>query len=104
MFHGCEVTRLPEGGVTLASTENCPISAFAVGNKAFGIQYHAEATDTLVEEWTDLVPGNTLVKQLHGRDGVEKVRRSVSEAMPELRSNAKTIFRNFMAIASDDYR
>jgi GMP synthase-like glutamine amidotransferase len=98
-FHGCEVTRLPDGGVNLASTENCAIGAFAVGRAAFGIQYHAEATDTLVNEWTDLVPGNALVKKLYGPDGVTIVRKRVADAMPELRANAAMLYHNFMRIA-----
>ena len=97
-FHGCEVTRLPEGGVTLASTERCPIGAFTVGRNAFGIQYHAEATDTLVSDWTESGPARALVEQLHGGDGVAIVRSSVAEAMPELKDNAKRLYENFMSI------
>ena len=98
-FHGCEVTRLPTDGVRLASTFACPNAAFYAGSAAFGIQYHAEASDTLVNEWTDLAPGRALVEQLHGEDGVMRVRNRVASAMPEIKDNAKRLYRNFMNIA-----
>jgi GMP synthase-like glutamine amidotransferase len=99
-FHGCEVTQLPTGGVRLGSTVDCVNSAFTVGKAAFGIQYHAEATDSLVEQWTDLTPARALVEQLHGPDGVSHVLKKVGGAMPELKINAKTLYRNFMQIAA----
>jgi GMP synthase-like glutamine amidotransferase len=98
-FHGCEVTRLPAGGVLLASTFDCPNAAFYAGSAAFGIQYHAEANDTLVNEWTDLAPGKALVQQLHGEDGVMRVRNRVIGAMPDIKDNAKRLYSNFMNIA-----
>jgi GMP synthase-like glutamine amidotransferase len=100
-FHGCEITRLPPGGIRLASTADCAIGAFAVGSSAFGIQYHAEATDALVKEWTDLAPGRALVEKLHGPDGVTQVLGRLTGAMPELRDNARTLYQNFMKIAAN---
>jgi GMP synthase-like glutamine amidotransferase len=99
-FHGCEVTQLPPGGVPLASTVDCAIGAFTIGKAAFGIQYHAEATDALVKEWTDQAPARALVEQLHGPDGVSHVLQRVAGAMPELKDNAKMLYRNFMQIAA----
>ena len=47
MTHNDSVTELPEGFRTIASTENCPIAAFASDEKRFyGIQFHAEVTHT----------------------------------------------------------
>ena len=99
-FHACEVTRLPAGSVRLASTAACPNGAFVAGTSAFGIQYHAEATDTLVKEWTGTAPARALVEQLHGADGVAHILGRVSGAMPELRHNAHLLYRNFMQIAA----
>jgi GMP synthase-like glutamine amidotransferase len=100
-LHGCEVTQLPAGGVRLASTVDCEIGAFTIGKAAFGIQYHAEATDSLVKEWTDQEAARALVEQLHGTDGVSHVLGRVTGAMPELHDNAKTLYRNFMQIAAN---
>jgi GMP synthase-like glutamine amidotransferase len=100
-FHGCEVTRLPAGGVNLAATVDCANGAFTVGSAAFGIQYHAEATDTLVDEWFEHEAARTLAEQLHGPDGVMHVRTSVTGAMPDLKRNAELLYRNFMKISAN---
>lgn len=98
-WHGSEVKALPAGGVKLASTGDCSIAAFAVGSAAFGVQYHVEATDQLVNEWSDLPAGAELVTRLHGRDAVPRVRADVAAAMPELRANSRLFYDNFMDIA-----
>ncbi len=99
-FHACEVTRMPAGGVRLASSVDCLNGAFSIGSSAFGIQYHAEATDTLVKEWIDYESARALVEQLHGADGVAHVLGRVAGAMPELKDNARMIYQNFMKIAA----
>ncbi len=103
-FHGCEVTRLPDGAVRLASTADCSAGAFAAGSAAFGIQYHAEATDLLVDEWMEHDAARALVEKLHGVDGVKRVSTRVAAAMPELKHNARRLYRNFMDIARDGGR
>jgi len=51
-WHGAEVQRLPEGGVTLAGNAACPVQALRVGRRAWGIQFHVEMTATTVAEWS----------------------------------------------------
>ncbi|MCE9619095.1 MAG: type 1 glutamine amidotransferase [Planctomycetes bacterium] len=41
-WHSDEVSKLPAGGVVLASSTACPIHAFSVGLRSFGVQYHPE--------------------------------------------------------------
>lgn len=95
-FHGCEVTRLPPGAELLASTDACPIAAFVVGPNAYGIQYHAEATDSIVRDWTDTPPARGLVESLYGPGSVPQVDARIRAAMPELKKNSRTLFENFL--------
>ncbi len=47
MSHGIEVSQLPEGFKSIASTDNCAIAGFANGNKHYyGLQFHPEVTHT----------------------------------------------------------
>jgi GMP synthase-like glutamine amidotransferase len=103
-FHGCEVTRLPDDAVCLASTADCALGAFAAGTSSFGIQYHAEATDVLVDEWMEQDSARALVEKLHGLNGVKHVSTRVARAMPELKDNARRLYRNFMDIARAAHR
>ncbi len=47
MNHNDAVTKMPEGFVSIAQSEHCPIAAFADDQrKLYGIQFHAEVTHT----------------------------------------------------------
>lgn len=98
-WHGSEVTDLPQEAVLLASSAECLIAAFAVGSSAIGVQYHVEATSTLVDEWSDLPAGAAHIERLHGAAATPSVRRAVAQAMPELWSNSRRLYDNFMDLA-----
>jgi GMP synthase (glutamine-hydrolysing) len=49
-WHGDEF-QIPEGSVSLASTDGFPNQAFAVGNAALALQFHIEVDLDLLERW-----------------------------------------------------
>ncbi|MFC5931572.1 type 1 glutamine amidotransferase [Cryobacterium melibiosiphilum] len=49
--HRDAVTALPPGAVLLASSERCPIQAFRVGDRAWGVQFHPEIAASRVSTW-----------------------------------------------------
>jgi GMP synthase (glutamine-hydrolysing) len=42
---------LPPGAVHLASTHTCPNQAFRFGDRAYGLQFHLEADQNLIQRW-----------------------------------------------------
>jgi GMP synthase (glutamine-hydrolysing) len=42
---------LPPGALHLASTSTCPNQAFRFGEKAYGLQFHLEADEDLIQRW-----------------------------------------------------
>jgi GMP synthase (glutamine-hydrolysing) len=50
-WHYDAVTRLPEGAVLLASSDRYAVQAFRLGDVAWGLQFHIEATVPMVAEW-----------------------------------------------------
>jgi GMP synthase (glutamine-hydrolysing) len=42
---------LPAGAVHLASTPTCPNQAFRFGDRAYGLQFHLEADEHLIQRW-----------------------------------------------------
>jgi GMP synthase-like glutamine amidotransferase len=42
---------LPEGGVLLASSPECPHQAFRFGCNAWGLQFHPEVTEEIIRTW-----------------------------------------------------
>jgi GMP synthase-like glutamine amidotransferase len=51
-WHG-ENLALPEGAVRLAGTPLCPNQAFRWGERAWGLQFHLEATEEMLERWVE---------------------------------------------------
>jgi GMP synthase-like glutamine amidotransferase len=50
-WHYDTVTRLPDGAELLASSDRYRVQAFRVGEVAWGLQFHVEATDDMVRDW-----------------------------------------------------
>ena len=98
-WHGAEVKALPRGGVVLASTGDCPIAAFAVGSSAFGLQYHVEATDQSIVDWSSGPPGSDSLQRLHPPGFGTTLRSRVSDSFAELLGNSRRLYDNFMHIA-----
>lgn len=52
VFHWhSETFDLPEGAVHLASSEACRHQAFRMGTTTYALQFHAEVTPTMIQEW-----------------------------------------------------
>lgn len=49
--HRDEVTVLPPGAVHLATSATCPVQAFRVGECAWGLQFHPEASADRLARW-----------------------------------------------------
>ena len=45
------MTRLPESAALLASSDRYAVQAFRVGEVAWGLQFHVEATAEMVGQW-----------------------------------------------------
>lgn len=52
-WHGDQVTSLPEDSVLLASSSACQHQAFRVGERAWGLQFHPEATPEILAGWAE---------------------------------------------------
>jgi GMP synthase (glutamine-hydrolysing) len=50
-WHFDAITSLPPGAELLASSDRYDVQAFRVGEVAWGLQFHVEATTEMVEEW-----------------------------------------------------
>ena len=50
-WHDDEITELPADAVLLASSPRCPVQAFRLGERAWGVQFHPEAGGALMRSW-----------------------------------------------------
>jgi GMP synthase (glutamine-hydrolysing) len=51
-WHG-DTFEIPEGAHKLAESEICPNQAFRIGKKIYGLQFHVEVTEEMIQQWFD---------------------------------------------------
>lgn len=91
-WHGAEVTELPPGGVTLASSDACRIQALKVGDTAYGFQFHVEVTSRTVTDWAAIPEYARALQKAMGPDGVGKLGSQVSSALADFNRNARRLY------------
>ncbi|MBL0226028.1 MAG: type 1 glutamine amidotransferase [Geobacteraceae bacterium] len=74
---------IPEGGVVLASSAECPHQAFRVGHTAWGTQFHPEVTEQIIRDWCAWDPVNVppVSELLTGFHAIEQPYRIFSRQM-----------------------
>ena len=97
-WHGCAVTTMPEGGVSLASSPLCAVQAFRVGRHAYGLQYHVELTPTTVSDWGDVPAYQESLDRALGPGGLAPFAAEAARHMPSFNRNARILYDNFMAL------
>jgi len=100
-WHGAEVKSLPPGSKLLASTADCPIAAFAAGSAAIGLQYHVEATEQSIVDWSAGEAGAAALQRLHPQGYGPVLKQRVIASLPELIGNSRRLYDNFMRIAME---
>jgi GMP synthase-like glutamine amidotransferase len=79
-WHG-DTYDLPDGATHLASSAAYPHQAFAIG-RAYGVQFHAEATSELVRTWVAQPGTAEELQRVWGPDAVERMLDEVDRAVP----------------------
>ncbi|UOQ58052.1 type 1 glutamine amidotransferase [Leucobacter allii] len=95
-WHYLEIAELPPGAELLASSDACRHQAFRLGEAAWGVQFHPEATTPTAEAWV-----------LEDADGLERLGRAaepivtaVRDAEPELRRHWGALAERFATLAA----
>ncbi|MFM2302734.1 MAG: hypothetical protein RLZZ135_137 [Cyanobacteriota bacterium] len=97
-WHGQEVKQIPAGSKLLASSSHCQVQAYAVGDRAFGLQFHSEVTDATVEDWVKISAYHADLEVTLGSTGADDLKQAVSQHLTAMNSEAKIIFDNFLRI------
>ncbi len=100
-WHGQEVKLLPIGATLLASSDQCKVQSYAVGDYAFGLQFHSEVTDVTVEDWVQIPAYRADLEATLGLTGCDHLKQVVSQQMPIMNREAKILFDNFLQIVKN---
>ncbi len=97
-WHAAEVTTPPAGATVLAISGACAVQALAVGERAFGLQFHAEVDPPTLADWfSDPSTTEALILRL-GADGAARFPAEAHAHMPGLNQAARQIYANFAAL------
>ncbi|MBV9258259.1 MAG: type 1 glutamine amidotransferase [Ktedonobacteraceae bacterium] len=90
---------LPEGAIALAHHIDGSNQAFRYGRHAYGIQYHVELTEDMLNTWLhDLTLKNEFIGE-YGAEIYKKVERDVSHLFPTYAQHSRTLIENFLHIS-----
>lgn len=92
------VTRMPPGGQVLARAPDASVQAARYGVRAWGVQFHPEASAGTFRRWTS-DPALVAAQARRGVD-VEHVARSIEAATPALRAVWRPVALAFAAVAT----
>ena len=92
-WHG-DTYDLPTGAVRLASTELCANQAFRIGPRAFGLQFHVEASGDIARRWA--IEDADFVRAARGPDGPAAVIAESDRLAGEARAAGDRMIRNII--------
>jgi len=98
-WHGAEVIALPPGARLLATSPGCRVQAFALGDCAYGLQFHMELTEATAAEWGSLPEYAASLEAAQGPGALTRLEAEVAANLPSLSAAAKKLFSNFLDIA-----
>jgi GMP synthase (glutamine-hydrolysing) len=86
---------VPEGAVLIAEGKDCKNQGFRVGQNAYGLQFHIEVTEDMIQSWF----------HSGGKEAVdERILRDTKKIIENYQIEAKQIILNFMRIAESSLR
>jgi GMP synthase-like glutamine amidotransferase len=96
-WHAAEVVEPPAGATVLARSADCAVQALAVGERAFGLQFHAEVDAPTLADWfADPAVSEALIER-RGPEAPERYRAEAQAHMAALNAAARQLYVNFRA-------
>jgi GMP synthase-like glutamine amidotransferase len=92
-WHGDRIL-LPATATLLASSLPCPEQMFRIGARAFGLQFHVEATSAALENW--IVADAPFIRRALGADGADRIRADARRWLPICLPAWRTLIGNLL--------
>lgn len=97
-WHG-DTFDLPDGTVHLARSAAAERQAFRAGRAAWGLQFHAEITPELIEDWLEEPAGRCEIAALDYIDPAV-IRRETAGGLARMKGMAETVFGRFAELCA----
>lgn len=103
-WHGAEVSRMPDGGIVLATSDDCAVQAMSWGPRAFSAQFHVEVEPNTVKNWAVIPEYAEALHMEFGEDGVSELDQACADSIGQFNKVAKQIYVNWLHAASNTTR
>jgi GMP synthase (glutamine-hydrolysing) len=94
-WHSCSFA-MPAGAVHLAETDTCQNQAFRYGEKAYGLQFHLEASANLIERWLATPEYAAELLPAQSTDPAEVIRQRTRHLVHVQQARAESVFNRFL--------
>lgn len=98
-WHHAEISRLPPNAATLASTTATAAQAIAIGDRALGLQFHAEWTNEFIAKWRSLPSYLDAMEKACGAGSYERFAAAAAAMMPQYHALGRKLYDNLMRAA-----
>jgi GMP synthase (glutamine-hydrolysing) len=89
---------LPPGAVHLASTDTCPHQAFRYGDRAYGLQFHLEADEALIQRWLHVPEYRAEAEASGPEHHLEHILRDTHGHAPRAGAISERVFGEFLGL------
>jgi len=96
-WHG-DTFEVPSGAVHLARSALCANQAFRYGENVYGLQFHLEVDEPLIERWLRTPVMQREIEELGGRVDPQAIRAETPAAMQRLQPLSQRVFSEFIAL------
>jgi GMP synthase-like glutamine amidotransferase len=97
-WHRAEVQRPPEGARVLAASPRCAIQALAVGERALGLQCHAEVDAAILDQWLAIPAAVADLERGLGPEGPARFAADAYAHVAAFRRAAARLYANFRTL------
>jgi GMP synthase (glutamine-hydrolysing) len=98
-WHG-DTFALPAGAVHLAASPTCPHQAFRYGDKVYGLQFHLEVDEPLIERWLKVPEHGTELATVRGQIDPEVIRHETAQYIHRSQGLSDRVFGRFIDLFS----
>lgn len=88
-WHG-DTFGIAQGAVLLAESDLCAHQAFRYGKHAYGLQFHLEADEPVIDRWLRVYQDD--LARTHGPDAAQRIRLQTRQHLPPMRALGDAVF------------
>jgi GMP synthase (glutamine-hydrolysing) len=96
-WHG-DTFDIPVGAVRLAQSPGCENQAFRYGGNVYGLQFHLEVDEPLIERWLRVEAHRRELESLKGKIGPDDIRRETVLHIDRARALSDRVFSEFIRL------